>query len=54
MFQLYRVEELVEWSREKGLKVTGTKPVVIKRILAYLDGDKENTMSTVTTQQSPR
>jgi len=46
MFQLYNLDELVDWCRDNDLKVSGKKPDVIKRILAFLDGDKENTMST--------
>jgi len=45
MFQLYHLDQLVDWCRDNDLKVSGKKPDVIKRILAYLDGDKENTMS---------
>jgi len=45
VFQHYHVDELQEWSKENGLKVTGTKPTLIKRILAFLDGDKENTLA---------
>jgi len=48
IFQHYNLEELVEWCRENELKVSGTKPEVIRRILSFLDGDKENTMAKPT------
>jgi len=47
IFQWYYKEELVEYCKENGLKVSGKKKEVIERILAYLDGDKENTMAKV-------
>jgi len=46
IFQHYYLEEIQDWCRANGLKVSGTKAVVIKRILAYFDGDKENTMAS--------
>jgi len=45
IFQHYNLEELVEWCRENELKVSGPKPEVIKRILSFLDGEKENVMA---------
>jgi hypothetical protein len=52
MYQLYLLEELVDWCRDNGLKVSGTKKEVINRILAYFDGDKENTMATVNNKKT--
>jgi len=43
IFQHYLLEEIQEWCRENELKVSGTKPDLIRRILAFLDGDIENT-----------
>jgi len=43
IFQHYYFEEIQEWCRENDLKVSGTKPDLIKRILSFLDGDIENT-----------
>jgi len=45
IYQYYFREELVDWSKNNGLKVTGSKKELIQRILAFLDGNKENTMS---------
>jgi len=45
MYQLYLLSELEEFAKENGVKVSGKKSDLIKRILAWLDGDKENTMS---------
>lgn len=45
LFQYYKLENLVAWCKENGLKSSGTKKVVINRILAYHSGDKENTMA---------
>ncbi len=46
LYQGYNADELVEFCRKNSLKVTGKKPDVIKRILAWLNGDTETTMST--------
>eukprot|EP01114_Cavostelium_apophysatum_P006484 TRINITY_DN1780_c0_g2_i1.p2 TRINITY_DN1780_c0_g2~~TRINITY_DN1780_c0_g2_i1.p2 ORF type:complete len:298 (+),score=96.84 TRINITY_DN1780_c0_g2_i1:1710-2603(+) len=46
IFQWYKVEEVRDWCRDNELKVSGTKPELINRVLAFLDGDKENTMSS--------
>lgn len=43
IFQHYNVEELVDYCRENELKVSGKKPILINRILDFLDGDLENT-----------
>jgi len=48
IFQHYYVDEVRDWCRENGLKTSGKKGVLIKRILAYLDGD-ETTKATATT-----
>jgi len=45
VFQHYTVEELHDWAKKNGLKTTGNKPDLIKRILAFFDGDKENIMA---------
>jgi len=45
IYQHYLKDELVSFCRENEMKVTGSKKEVINRILAYLDGDKENTMA---------
>jgi hypothetical protein len=37
------VEELKEFAKENELLVSGTKKELIKRILAWFEGDKENT-----------
>jgi len=43
IFQHYYVGEVREWCKENGLKTSGKKTVLIKRILAFLEGDEENT-----------
>jgi len=43
IFQHYYVNEVRDYCKEKGLKTSGKKPVLIKRILAYLNGDEETT-----------
>jgi len=45
IFQHYYVEELHDWCKKNGLKTSGAKSDLISRILAFLDGDKENTMA---------
>merc|ERR1711879_69298 len=48
LFQYYKVDELVSWCKDNGLKTSGAKRIVINRILAYHAGDKENTMADPT------
>lgn len=43
IFQHYYVGEVRDWCKEHGLKTSGKKGVLIKRILAFLDGDEEST-----------
>lgn len=43
VFQHYYVGEVRDWCREHGLKTSGKKGVLIKRILAFLEGDEETT-----------
>jgi len=43
IFQHYYVDEVRDWCKEHGLKTTGKKTVLIKRIVAFLDGDEETT-----------
>lgn len=43
VFQHYYVGEVRDWCREHELKTSGKKGVLIKRILAFLDGDEETT-----------
>ena len=45
VFQHYSVEELHDWCKKTGLKTSGNKPELIRRILAFFDGDKENIMA---------
>jgi len=45
IFQHYYVDEVQDYCKENGLKVSGTKPEIIKRIIAFLDGDTENTLA---------
>jgi hypothetical protein len=45
IFQHYSVEELRGYAKQKGIKVYGNKPVLIKRILAYLEGNTEGIMA---------
>src|SRR5690606_21856508 len=40
IFQHYYVGEVRDWCREHGLKTAGNKKDLIKRILAFLEGDK--------------
>jgi len=54
MFQLYTRSVLFDFCKENGLKVSGKKSDLIKRILAYLDGDKENTMPEQKTSKKPK
>ncbi|KAL6046082.1 U3 small nucleolar RNA-associated protein 4, putative (UTP4) [Balamuthia mandrillaris] len=42
IFQHYSKEEVVEYCKENNLVQSGKKKEVINRILAFLDGDKEN------------
>ena len=48
LFQHYFLDQLVDWCRENGVKTSGSKKVVINRILAFLGGDKENTLADET------
>jgi len=43
VFQHYYVGEVRDWCKEHGLKTSGKKGVLIKRVLAFLDGDEETT-----------
>jgi len=43
LYAWYTVEELRDFVKENELLVSGTKKELVKRILAWLDGDKENT-----------
>lgn len=43
VFQHYYVGEVRDWCKEHGLKTSGKKGVLIKRILAFLEGDEEST-----------
>jgi len=43
VFQHYYVGEVRDWCREHGLKTSGKKGVLIRRVLAFLDGDEEST-----------
>lgn len=52
VFQHYYLEELVEYAKKNGLKVSGTKKDLINRIIAWLEGDKENTLAG--TKRAPR
>jgi len=45
IFQHYNLDEIQLWAKENGLKVSGTKKVLIDRILAYLEGEKENILA---------
>jgi len=45
IFQHYYSSELKDFAKQKGLKVSGKKPLLIKRILAYLDGETEGIMA---------
>jgi len=45
IFQHYYLDELMEFVEEHGLKKSGNKPDIIRRIVAFLDGDTENTLS---------
>jgi len=45
LFQLYLRTEIEEYCRDKGLKLTGKKSDLIKRILTFLGGDKDTTKS---------
>ncbi len=42
MWPRYKLQELKEFSKEKGLKTSGRKREVIKRILTFLDKEKES------------
>jgi len=53
VFQHYYLDEIQDWCKENKLKTTGTKKVLIKRILAFFDGDKENTLAS-TNVKSPK
>jgi hypothetical protein len=40
IFQNYYLDEIRNWAIEHGVKMTGTKTVLIKRIIAFLDHNK--------------
>jgi len=40
IFQHYYVTEVRQWCKDHGLKTSGKKGALIRRILAYLDGDE--------------
>eukprot|EP01119_Soliformovum_irregulare_P013584 TRINITY_DN3630_c0_g1_i2.p2 TRINITY_DN3630_c0_g1~~TRINITY_DN3630_c0_g1_i2.p2 ORF type:complete len:329 (+),score=130.36 TRINITY_DN3630_c0_g1_i2:71-1057(+) len=40
----YTLAELVDWCEKKGVRTSGTKREVVKRVMAYLGGDTENTL----------
>jgi hypothetical protein len=40
----FKREQLSEWLRNKGAKVSGKKKELVVRILKYLEGDREHTM----------
>jgi len=40
VFQHYYVDEVRDWCKEHDIKTSGKKAVLIKRILAFLDGDE--------------
>jgi len=52
IFQHYNLDELVEWAKKNGIKVSGTKKELILRIIAWLEGDKENTLAG--TKKTPK
>jgi len=43
VFQHYYVGEVRDWCKEHGLKTSGKKGVLIRRVLAFLEGDEEST-----------
>jgi len=43
VFQHYYATEVRNWCKEHGLKTSGKKPELIKRILAFLEGDETTT-----------
>jgi guanyl-specific ribonuclease Sa len=43
IFQAYFLPELKDWCKQHGLKVTGNRRDIIKRILMFLDGDVVST-----------
>lgn len=43
IFQHYYVDEVRDYCKEHGLKTSGKKSDLIKRILAFLEGDEETT-----------
>jgi len=45
IFQHYVRQEVFDWAKENGLKTSGNKPTLIKRIIAFLNGDTENTLA---------
>jgi len=44
----YNKDELEEWLRNKGCKVSGKKTEIIIRVLKFLEGDRETTMPNKT------
>jgi hypothetical protein len=54
IFQHYYVEELRDFVKSKGIKVSGKKPVLIKRILAYLAGETEGIMAGDKTEKAKK
>lgn len=54
IFQHYYVEELRDFVKSKGIKVSGKKPVLIKRILAFLAGETEGIMAGDKTEKAKK
>ena len=54
IFQHYGLEDLVEWCKENDVKSSGTKKILINRILDFLGGDKENTMVNQEVKRKPK
>jgi hypothetical protein len=52
MFQCYLRSELFDYCKANGLKVSGKKPDLIKRIIAWHNGDKENTVAVPKTKKA--
>lgn len=46
IFQHYNVSEVRDYCRDNGIRSAGKKGVIIKRVLAYLDGDESVLVDT--------
>ena len=54
IFQHYGLDDLVAWCKDNDVKSSGSKKILINRILDFLGGDKENTMVNQEVKRKPK